>query len=282
MGKRQRNGAERALSCVLAIGGLDPGGGAGVVADLRAIDFAGAFGGAVVALSTVQSTSGLRSARATPTRHVVAQVSEVLRHQRVRAVKLGALGSEGNVRALALLLRRHPEVAVVVDTPMLPSRGSGRLLATRAVAVLRDLLLPCAALVTVNAAEAGVLVGEAVRTVGEAHDAARALVKKGGARAALVKGGHLHGDAATDVLAVGDEVIELRAKRLPGGGAHGTGCVFASLVAGRLAARRGARVTAEDLVDAVRWAKRAHHASLSRAVDVGGKARVLVFCSGSR
>jgi hydroxymethylpyrimidine/phosphomethylpyrimidine kinase len=131
--------------------------------------------------------------------------------------------------------------------------------------------------VTVNAGEAAVLVGEEVRTVGEAHDAARALVKKGGARAALVKGGHLDGDAAIDVLAVGHEVIELRAKRLPGAGAHGTGCTFASLVGGRLAMRPGARVTTGDLVDAVRWAKRVHHAALSRATDVGGKARVLVF-----
>jgi hydroxymethylpyrimidine/phosphomethylpyrimidine kinase len=275
MGMRQRSGDQ--LPCVLAIGGLDPGGGAGVVADLRAITSAGAFGGAVVAVSTVQSTSGLRSARAVAAREVVAQVSEVLRHQRVRAVKLGALGSEGNVRAVAALLRRHPEVAVVLDTPMLPSHGKARLLASRAVAALRDRLLSCATLVTVNAAEAAVLVGEPVQTVGEAHDAARALVKKGGARAALVKGGHLDTDTATDVLAVGQEVIELRAKRLPGAGAHGTGCTFASLVAGRLAARRGVRVTAGDLVDAVRWAKRVHHAALSRAVDVGGKTRVLVF-----
>ena len=82
---------------------------------------------------------------------------------------------------------------MVVDTPMLPTRGKARLLAARAVAALRDELLPRATLVTVNADEAGVLLGEPVRTVGEAHDAARALVTKGGARAALVKGGHLDG-----------------------------------------------------------------------------------------
>ena len=83
------------------------------------------------------------------------------------------------------------------------------------------------------------LVGERVAPSGEAHDAARALVTRWGAHAALVKGGHLdeHGDTAIDVLAVGDEVLELRARRLPGAGAHGTGCVFASLVAGRLALR---------------------------------------------
>lgn len=271
------------LACALAIGGLDPGGGAGVVADLRAIGFAGAFGAAVVAVSTVQSTSGLRSARAVPSSQVVAQASEVLRHQRVRAVKIGALGSAGNARAVAALLddhrARHRDVPVVLDTPMLPSRGKARLLDARAVSVLRDELLPRATLVTANAAEAGILVGEQVRTVGEAHDAARALVTRCGAYAALVKGGHLHepGETAIDVLAVGGEVIELRARRLPGDGAHGTGCVFASLVAGRLAVRRAARVTAADLVEVLRWVKRAHHTSLARAVDVGGKSRVMVF-----
>jgi hydroxymethylpyrimidine/phosphomethylpyrimidine kinase len=265
------------LPCALAIGGLDPGGGAGVVADLRAIGFAGAFGAAVVAVSTVQSTSGLRSARAVPSREVVAQASEVLRHQRVRALKIGALGSAGNARAVAALLGRHRDLPVVLDTPILPSRGKARLLDTRGVTVLRDELLPRATLVTANAAEAGVLVGEPVRTVGEAHDAARALVTRCGAFAALVKGGHLEGESAIDVLAVGGEVVELRARRLPGGGAHGTGCVFASLVAGRLAVRGAARVTAADLVEVLRWAKRAHHASLAHAVDVGGKSRVMVF-----
>jgi hydroxymethylpyrimidine/phosphomethylpyrimidine kinase len=115
--------------------------------------------------------------------------------------------------------------------------------------------------------------------VGEAHDAARALVTRCGAYAALVKGGHLHehGETAIDVLAVGGEVVELRARRLPGAGAHGTGCVFASLVASRLALRGAARVTAADLIEVLRWVKRAHHASLARAVDVGGKSRVMVF-----
>ena len=265
------------MPCALAIGGLDPGGGAGVVADLRAFAAAGAFGCAVVAVATVQSTDGMRRAWALPAREVAEQAREVLRHQRVRAVKVGALGSAANVRAVAALLASRGELAVVVDTPMLPSLGPARLLARSAVQVLREALLPCATLVTVNSVEAEALLGEPVRTVGEAHDAARALVADGGAHAALVKGGHLAGPMATDVLAVGGEVIELRARRLPGVCVHGTGCTFASLVAGRLATRPGRRVDRDVLVGAVRWAKRVHHAALARAVGVGGAARVLVF-----
>jgi hydroxymethylpyrimidine/phosphomethylpyrimidine kinase len=265
--------------CALSIGGLDPGGGAGIAADLRAFTAAGVFGCAALAVVTVQSTAGLRSVRAIPARELVAQASEVLRHQRVRAVKVGALGSEANVRAVARLLGRHPGLPVVVDTPMLPTRGKGRLLAERALAALRDELLPRATLVTVNADEAHALAGEPVRTVGEAHDAARALMKTG-ARAVLVKGGHLgpaSGPTAVDVLAIGGEVVELRARRLAMGDVHGTGCTLASLIAGCLAARAGTGVDAEGLVAAIRWAKRVHHAALTRAVDVGGGMRVLGF-----
>ena len=265
--------------CALAIGGLDPGGGAGILADLRAFAAAGVFGCAALAVLTVQSTSGLRSARALSASDVLAQVGEVLRHQRVLAVKIGALGSQANVRAVARVLARHADIPVVVDTPMRPTRGKARLLARRALLALRDELLPRATLVTVNLDEAQALVGEAVRTVGEAHDAARALARTG-ARAVLVKGGHLPGASgpnAIDVLAIGGEVVELRARRLNLPSVHGTGCTLASLVAGRLAVREGVPLGADDLVSAIRWAKRVHHTALGRTVDVGGAMRALVF-----
>jgi len=262
--------------CALAIGGLDPGGGAGIGADLRAFAAAGVFGCAALAVVTVQSTAGLRSVRALAAREVVAQAGEVLRHQRVRAVKVGALGSEANVRAVARLLARYADIPVVIDTPIRPTRGKAHLLVRRALAALRAELLPLATLVTVNADEASVLVGEPVRTVGEAHDAALALAGMG-ARAVLVKGGHLGGASATDVLAIGGEVVELRSRRLVVPAVHGTGCTLASLVAGRLAARQEVRVDTEALVSAIRWAKRTHHAALGRAVDVGRGMRALMF-----
>jgi hydroxymethylpyrimidine/phosphomethylpyrimidine kinase len=264
------------LFCALAIGGLDPGAGAGLAADLRAFHAAGVFGCIAVSVMTVQSTAGLRSVRAVPARELTAQASEVLRHQRVRAVKVGALGSEANVRAVARLLARHPDLPVVVDTPMLPTRGRSRLLAPRALAALRDKLAPRATLLTVNLREAQVLLGEPVRTVSEAHDAARALASSG-ARAVLVKGGHMEGPSAIDILCVGGEVIELRARRLALPPVHGTGCTLASLVAGRLARRPGAGLDPGELIGAIRWAKRVHHAALARAVDVGRGMRVLVF-----
>ncbi len=265
--------AER-LSCALAIGGLDPGGGAGIIADLRAFEAAGAFGCAAVALMTVQSTSGMKGARALSPREVVAQAREVVFHQRVRAFKIGALGSRENVMAVGAFLAAHPRVPAIVDTPILPTRGGARLLAEQAIAALRRSLVPRATLLTANAAEVEALAGMRVTTIGGAHDAAVALCKLG-ARAALVKGGHLEGVNAVDVLAIGGEVIELRARRLTVGATHGTGCTFASLVAGRLAV--AGRADDATIVDAVRWAKRVHHAAIARARDVGGVQRVLVF-----
>ncbi len=270
-----------AAACALAIGGLDPGGGAGLAADLRAFGAAGAFGCAVAAVLTVQSTAGLRSARAIAAREVTLQMAEVLAHQRVRAMKIGALGTVENVRAVARLLgsARGRKVPVVIDTPMRPSRAaarSARLMAREALPALRTELLPRGTVVTVNVAEVEALLGERIRTVGEAHDAARELAR-GGARAVLVKGGHLEGPSAIDVLAIEGEVVELRARRLAVGPTHGTGCTFASLIAGRLAVRATERVDRETLVAAIRWAKRVHHAALSRALTVGRGMRVVAF-----
>jgi hydroxymethylpyrimidine/phosphomethylpyrimidine kinase len=264
------------LSCALAVGGLDPGGGAGLAADLRAFAAAGVFGCAAASVITIQSIAGLRSVRPLPPRDLVAQTSEVLRHQRVRAVKVGALGSEANVRALARLLGKHDHIPVVVDTPMLPTRGRPRLTATRAIAALEKELFARATLVTVNLAEAQAFLGEPVRTVGEAHDAARSLARTG-ARGVLVKGGHMDGDAAIDVLALGGEVIEFRARRLALPPIHGAGCAFASLVAGRIARRASPRLGDAEIVAAIRWSKRVHHAALANARDVGRGMLVLAF-----
>jgi hydroxymethylpyrimidine/phosphomethylpyrimidine kinase len=174
------------------------------------------------------------------------------------------------------LLARHRDLPLVVDTPIAPSRGNAPLLSARALPVLREELLPLATLVTANAIEAQVLIGERVATVSEARDAASALSRTG-ARSVLVKGGHLRAADAVDLLAIDGDVIELRARRLPFAEAHGTGCTLASLVAGRFALGPAARPSRQFLVASVRWAKRMHHRALQRSASVGQGMRVLVF-----
>jgi hydroxymethylpyrimidine/phosphomethylpyrimidine kinase len=271
-----------ALPCVLAIGGLDPGAGAGILADARAVLRAGAFPCAAVAVLTVQSTSGMRAATAVAKREVIAECTEVVKNQRVRAIKVGALGSEENARAVGDFLAIHRDIPAVVDTVMMPTRGRARLLEERAISELRERVLPHAALVTVNAPEAEVLTGLRVTRLDEAHDAALALVRLG-CRAVLMKGGHLGGAQAVDLLAFPSlrssptRVIELRLPRLSLRPFHGGGCVLASLIAGRLAVREETGAASERaVIDAVRWAKKIHHAALLQARDVGGDMRVLL------
>jgi hydroxymethylpyrimidine/phosphomethylpyrimidine kinase len=271
--RRRRNGH---MPCALAVGGVDPGGGAGVLADLRAFERAGAFGCVAVALTTVQSVAGLRAVHVEPARRLVAEVCEVLEHQRVRAIKVGALGSLANVRAISRVLLAHRGIPVIVDTPMLPTRGRGRLIDARALPEVMSGLLPLATLFTVNVDEARAFLGRHVRSLSDARDAARSLSVRG-ARAVLVKGGHLRGSFATDVLLVDGDVVELRAPRLGGGPVHGTGCTLASLVAGRLACLLEEGLPDRRvLLSAVRWAKRVHHAALANAVRVGRGMRVMI------
>jgi hydroxymethylpyrimidine/phosphomethylpyrimidine kinase len=264
--------------CALAVGGLDPGGGAGVLADLRAFDAAGAFGCAALALMTVQSTAGLVSATPVDAAALMAQVVCVLGAQRVRAVKVGALGSLPNVRAVTRWLASGADVPVVVDPVLVPTRGRARLLDRDALDALRRLVAH-ATLVTPNAPEAAALVGAPVTDLDEAASAARALCAMG-AGAALVKGGHLRRGAgpATDVLALRarGEVLRLKASPLRLPPIHGGGCVLASLVTGRLATLGwGRRVPEAPLIAAIRWAKNRHRRALLRALDVGGPMRVL-------
>jgi hydroxymethylpyrimidine/phosphomethylpyrimidine kinase len=280
------------LPCVLAIGGLDPGGGAGVLADARAITRAGAFPCAAIAVLTVQSTSGMRSATPVGKGELLAECTEVLKNQRVKALKVGALGSEENVKAIGDFLAIHRSVPAIVDTVLVPTRGRARLLDERAVKKLRKRVLPYAALVTVNAPEAEVLTGKRVTRLDEARDATLALLRLG-CRAVLLKGGHLGGAQAVDLLAIAPRerkssrdlskpkapvVHELSAPRLALPPFHGGGCILASLIAGRLAVNDEAYAADPEaaLEDAVRWAKKVHHDALLRTRDVGGDLRVVL------
>lgn len=264
------------MPCALAIGGLDPGGGAGIAADLRAFHAAGVFGCAALALTTVQSTNGLTKATALKSKEVIAMAREVLRVQDVRAIKTGALGSLANVKAVAELLRAHARarqqgrVPVVIDPVMGATRGRARLVATSAIRTFKKDLLPLATLVTPNVPEAEALTGLRIASLADAKRAARALCDLG-AEAAMVKGGHLAGARSTDVVAFRDgSELELSAVRLPiRMRLHGGGCTLASLIAGRLA-------YGDPLRDALKWSKRTLDRALGNLRNVGGELRVVV------
>ena len=262
--------------CVLSVAGLDPGGGAGILADARAILRTGAFPCAVAAVLTVQSTSGLRDVKPVPAAFVTRQARAVFTNQNVRAVKIGALGSAANVNAVAELAAIHKEIPFVVDPVMRPTRGSSRLLDDGAVRALKKELLPRAALVTANVPETEALLKRRITSVHDARVAVEALAGLSHG-AALLKGGHMSSGSATDFLFVDGELYELTSPRLSMPQLHGGGCVLSSLIAGRLGvdARSFADDATDMLIDATRWAKRVHHRALGTLLDVGGDLRVM-------
>jgi hydroxymethylpyrimidine/phosphomethylpyrimidine kinase len=257
--------------CALAISGLDPGGGAGLAADLRAFQAAGVFGCGVVAMTTVQSTDGIRSARALPAARVLEMAREVLAHQRVSVIKVGALGSVANVRAVADLLSEVATLPVVIDPVMIASRGEAQLVDPKALRYFREALIPRAALVTPNAPEAEALTRQRIRSVQDAQSAAEKLCLMGAA-AALVKGGHLSGARAIDVLVTRNGAVHhFSAVRLPiRTRVHGGGCTLASLIAGRLAC-------GDELHAAIGWSKIKMQSALKNLKNVGGHLRVIMF-----
>src|SRR5580658_9787955 len=173
--------------CVLVVGGSDSGGGAGVQADARTIHALGGYASAAITAVTAQNGRGVAAWRAMPARLVARQMEAVFAGCEVAAVKTGLLTGAGVVRAVAAALAWRPDAPLVID-PLIASTSGTRFLSRAGVAALRLELLPRAALVTPNWAEAAELSGLPVRTRAEAERAARSLLRAG-CRAVLVKGG---------------------------------------------------------------------------------------------
>jgi hydroxymethylpyrimidine/phosphomethylpyrimidine kinase len=230
----------------LTIAGSDPGGGAGIQADLRTFAAFGVHGASVVTALTAQDTRGVRAVAEVAADFVGTQLETVLGDLDVRAAKTGMLHRAPVVDAVVGRLRARPVRFLVVD-PVVAATGGEPLLDAAGIAALRERLLPLATLVTPNLHEAEVLTGRPVTGRAEMEDAARALVALG-ARAALVTGGHLAGDAL-DVLWDGHGCRTLAAPRVAAGRLHGTGCTLSAAIAAALA--RG-----DSLDDAVSAGKR--------------------------
>jgi hydroxymethylpyrimidine/phosphomethylpyrimidine kinase len=263
----------RRARCALIIAGLDPSGGAGLAADLRMMRTAGVWGCPVLAVVTVQSTAGLVSATALDAELVLQQAKEVLRHQRVVVIKTGALGSSDNVKAVCQLAREHPSIPMVVDPVMVAtiSPTGARLLDPKALEALRE-SLTLATIVTPNIDEAEALLQRRIVEPQDLAWAARALVREG-AKAALVKGGHLTQGPAIDVLAIGKRTIKMISPRLPLPPFHGGGCSLAALIAAQLA--RQGDTTEHGVIEAVQGARRRLRRALRSATDIGDGLLVL-------
>lgn len=246
-------------SIALSIAGSDPSGGAGIQADLKTFHQHGVYGTAVITLLTAQSTRGVTRVEPCSVEMVLAQLDVLLDDLTPGAAKTGALGNAALVRAIASRAARF-SFPLVVDPVMISKHGAPLLDESAQEAVARE-LMPAATLFTPNAHEAGALLGREVRTLDHARDAARALIALG-ARAVLVKGGHIEG-AAIDVLATGSSLVEIEGERIDTPSTHGTGCTYSAAITARLA--RGMA-----LEDAIRASKVWLTEALRSAPGIGG------------
>lgn len=247
---------------VLTIAGSDPGGGAGIQADLKSFHANGVYGLSVVTAVTAQNTREVRQSFELPADLIESQIDAVFDDFDVSAVKTGMLSSERVVNVVADRLAGFRAPNVVVDPVMVSSSGA-RLLEPEAVRGLKERLLPLAALVTPNLREAGTLAGMPVDTLDHMKTAAR-VIFDAGPGAVLVKGGHL-GDlhSATDVLFDGSTQTVFSEERIPVRNTHGTGCTLSAAIAANLARGR-------DVLSAVENAKTYLTEAIRRGLDIGG------------
>ena len=223
--------ASRRVPCALSIAGSDSGGGAGIQADLKVFARCGVHGTTAITAITVQNTLEVRAVYPLPPRAIVEQVAAVAEDLGVDVVKIGMLGNVATIEAVAEALDFTGDAPVVID-PVMVAESGARLLDEDAVAALRDLLLPRAAVVTPNVPEARVLSAEASDT--PVSDLARAVHALGPA-GVVVTGGHR--EEAVDVFFDGRELVEIAGPRYPDGAAHGSGCTHSSALAAHLAHR---------------------------------------------
>ena len=249
------------LPLALTIAGSDSGGGAGIQADLKTFLALGCHGMSALTALTAQNTVAVTAIHEVPPEFVIAQVDAVVSDIGVDAAKTGMLSSATIVEAVAKAVEVHGIERLVVD-PVFISKHRDHLLAPEAVSALTEHLLPRALVVTPNLYEAeGLVGGGEIASLEDMREAASALHAMG-PRYVLIKGGHLPGDSAVDVLYDGKGFVELKGPRFDTEDTHGTGCALSAAIAARLA-------HGDDPPTAVRAAKRFVAGAIEHGLRIG-------------
>jgi hydroxymethylpyrimidine/phosphomethylpyrimidine kinase len=219
---------------VLSIAGSDSGGGAGIQADLKTFSALGCYGMTAITALTAQNTVGVAGIHAVPPAFLKAQLCAVLDDIGVDAIKIGMLHAPEIVEVVAWAID-HYRIAHVVLDPVMVATSGDRLIEEATVDVLRRELFPRASVITPNLDEAALLLGRPLRGESDLDQAAADLLAQG-ARAVLLKGGHLPGDQVVDLLATPAQPwLRLRTARIASRNVHGTGCTLSSAIAAYLA-----------------------------------------------
>jgi len=233
----------------LTIAGSDSGGGAGIQADLKTFHAFGVFGTSAVTAITAQNTVTVSAVHAVPLDVVRAQIDAVVDDLDPAAAKTGMLATAELVVGVARAITHHRIDRFVLDPVMVATSGDSLLNKDAEEALVRE-LLPRAQLITPNLHEARILTGREIATPADMSWAARELVSMG-ARAALVKGGHLSAEEIVDVLWDGRAESTWSRPRIPAVNTHGTGCTLSAGVTANLALGMSLKDAVEGAVDFV-------------------------------
>ncbi|MGH6813354.1 MAG: bifunctional hydroxymethylpyrimidine kinase/phosphomethylpyrimidine kinase [Methylocella sp.] len=219
---------------LLSIAGFDPSGGAGIAADLKTFAALGCHGMAIIAALTAQNTQGVRAVHVPLASFAAAQIDAVFEDIDVAAVKIGMLASAAVVEVVADRLAFHKPRFIVLD-PVLDATSGDALSAADVSEAIVQHLFPLATLVTPNCSEAARLSSHAVSADRDGMRRAAALLHARGAKAVLLKGGHLSGATSDDLLFDGASYRLFSAPRVVTRNTHGTGCTLSSAIAAFLA-----------------------------------------------
>jgi hydroxymethylpyrimidine/phosphomethylpyrimidine kinase len=245
----------------LTIATSDSGGGAGIQADIKAMEANGVFATSALAAITAQNTETVAQAHDLPTDLVTAQIDAVAEDMDVRAVKTGMLYTAEIIEAVAERVDAHDLQPLVVD-PVMISKTGFKLLKDDAIAPMLETLIPLATVVTPNAHEAAHLTDVEINSVDDLRRAGEAIFERG-PTAVLVKGGHLDAaEEAIDILVTDDGADSFATPRIDTPHTHGTGCTYASAIAANLA-------KGHDLVAAVGRAKKYVTGAIRHALPLG-------------
>jgi hydroxymethylpyrimidine/phosphomethylpyrimidine kinase len=245
----------------LTIAGLDPSGGAGVIADVKTFSAFGCFATAAITSITFQNTTGVFGASHQTAAMVRGQVEPIIKDFDVAAVKTGMLPTREIIEETAAMIREYNMENIVVD-PVVRSTSGFDLINDEALRALIEVLFPLADLVTPNLPEAERITGMNL-TDRASMESAAAVMRSMGAQNILIKGGHLpDSHVARDFLFLGNEIFVLDAEYIETASTHGTGCTLSSAIAANLA-------LGKSLVEAIRISKDFVHEAIRTAPKLG-------------
>lgn len=247
---------------VLTIAGSDSGGGAGIQADIKTFQERGVFGTSVITAVTAQDTLGVHGTYKVALEGVQKQLDAIFSDFDIKAMKTGMLIDGNYMTLIANTLELYPEIPLVVD-PVMVAKGGVSLMENKAVAAMRERILPLVTLLTPNMPEAEALVGQDIKTDDDIKQAAK-LLQKMGIKNVLIKGGHSNNnECARDYLLM--ENGKERWYESPWiitKDTHGTGCTLSACITAELA-------KGKPLEEAVEIGKDFIQAAISHPINVG-------------